>query len=267
MRSRSVSSSSGTSAPTARVTDVARQHLSIGEVLTLLQVDFPDVSISKIRFLESQGLIAPERTPSGYRKFYEVDIDRLRWILTEQRDNFLPLRVIREKLAKGEDKVDPDESEVDDAANHQPRETAGAASTDSDDAAVLDAGPTSLTLTAEELASATGLSSDELDSLETYGLIRSRSLGPATYYDGEALAVAKMASGFKVFGVEARHLRMFRTAAEREAAVYEQVVMPLVKQRNPTAQSLSREQLEEMARLGGQLRAAMIRQALRPHIS
>jgi len=255
--------------PTVRVIDVGRQHLSIGEVLTLLQVEFPDVSISKIRFLESQGLIAPERTPSGYRKFYEADIDRLRWILTEQRDNFLPLRVIREKLAKGDDTVTSDEPAVDDATSAgQPVAHATAErSSDADGGGVLDAGPSSLTLTVDELASATGLSSDELESLETYGLIRSRSLGPATYYDGEALAVAKMASGFKAFGVEARHLRMFRTAAEREAAVYEQVVMPLVKQRNPTAQSLSREQLEEMARLGGQLRAAMIRQALRPHIS
>lgn len=252
-----------------RVIDVARQHLSIGEVLTLVQVDFPDVSISKIRFLESQGLIEPERTPSGYRKFYEADIDRLRWILSEQRDNFLPLRVIREKLAKGEDKAVPEEPETSEEGSPEQQlqtpVTHGAS--DPDEPAVLDAGPTSLTLTVDELGAATGLSPDELASLETYGLIRSRSLGPAVYYDGEALAVAKMASGFKAFGVEARHLRMFRTAAEREAAVYEQVVMPLVKQRNPTAQSLSREQLEEMARLGALLRAAMIRQALRPHIS
>jgi len=252
-----------------RVIDVARQHLSIGEVLTLLQVDFPDVSISKIRFLESQGLIDPERTPSGYRKFYEADIDRLRWILTEQRDNFLPLRVIREKIGKGDDDASPEVSDPESSNSElpslEPKVTGNPAS--SDEVAVLDAGPSSLTLTVDELGSATGLSAEELGSLETYGLIRSRSLGPATYFDGEALAVAKMASGFKAFGVEARHLRMFRTAAEREAAVYEQVVMPLVKQRNPTAQSLSREQLEEMARLGGQLRAAMIRQALRPHIS
>ena len=124
----------------------------------------------------------------------------------------------------------------------------------------------SITLTVEELAAATDLSPEELEALETYGLIESRSLGPATYYDGEALAVAKMAAGFKEFGVEARHLRMFRIAAEREAGVYEQVVLPLIKQRNPEATRRSREQLEQMAKLGAQLRGAMIRQALRSHV-
>src|SRR4051794_40862175 len=77
---------------------VDRAHLSIGEVLALLQEEFPDITISKIRFLESQGLLDPERTPSGYRKFYEPDIDRLRWILQQQRENFLPLRVIKDRL-------------------------------------------------------------------------------------------------------------------------------------------------------------------------
>lgn len=249
---------------------MARQHLSIGEVLTLLQADFPDVSISKIRFLESRGLIDPERTPSGYRKFYDPDIDRLRWILTEQRDSFLPLRVIREKLDRGEDRLgSPSQQPPDlDLENELMAGDATKVKGDNEgDASVFDSGPTTLTLTIEELASATGLTQDELDSLETYGLIQGRSLGPATYYDGEALAVAKLAAGFKAYGVEARHLRMFRTAAEREAAVYEQVVMPLVKQRNPSARRLSRDQLEEMVRLGTQIRGAMIRQALRPHIS
>ena len=245
--------------------DMARKHLSIGEVLTLLQVEFPDVSISKIRFLESQGLIDPERTPSGYRKFYDADLDRLKWILGEQRDNFLPLRVIREKIERGEDNLSAEPAPAprpDSRAAPRAEFDAG-----SDAGIQLDAGPSSLTLTVDELAAATGLLPTELESLETFGLIQSRSLGPATYYDGEALAVAKMAAGFKEFGVEARHLRMFRTSAEREAAVYEQVVMPLVKQRSPAAQSMSRDQLEQMAKLGAQLRGAMIRLALRQHIS
>lgn len=242
---------------------MARQHLSIGEVLTLLQVEFPDVSISKIRFLESQGLIDPERTPSGYRKFYDADLDRLKWILTEQRDNFLPLRVIREKIERGEDTAAVEESPKDPPPS--PKRSGATFDAGADVATQLDSGPSSLTLTVDELAAATGLTPTELESLETFGLIQSRSLGPATYYDGEALAVAKMAAGFKEFGVEARHLRMFRTSAEREAAVYEQVVMPLVKQRSPAAKRLSRDQLEQMAKLGAQLRGAMIRQALRHH--
>ena len=243
---------------------MARQHLSIGEVLTLLQVDFPDVSISKIRFLESQGLIEPERTPSGYRKFHDADLERLRWILTEQRDNFLPLRVIRERIQRGEDETAAAAPEVaDDRGQH---DGSGAADFSTGDVPSLDPGPSTITLTVEELAAATDLSPEELEALETYGLIESRSLGPATYYDGEALAVAKMAAGFKEFGVEARHLRMFRIAAEREAGVYEQVVLPLIKQRNPEATRRSREQLEQMAKLGAQLRGAMIRQALRSHV-
>ena len=247
---------------------MARQHLSIGEVLTLLQVDFPDVSISKIRFLESRGLIDPERTPSGYRKFYDADIDRLRWILSEQRDSFLPLKVIREKLDRGEDRLESESHEAPEPGSEPEQgEVRDIAVGDEAGAAVFDSGPTTLTLTIEELANATGLSETEVDALETYGLIQSRSLGPATYYDGEALVVAKLAAGFKAFGVEARHLRMFRTAAERESAVYEQVVMPLVKQRNPAARRVSRDQLEEMVQLGSRIRGAMIRQALRPHIS
>jgi len=244
---------------------MARKHLSIGEVLTLLQVEFPDVSISKIRFLESQGLIDPERTPSGYRKFYDADLDRLKWILSEQRDNFLPLRVIREKIERGEDRPDTETPPARRAS--APMAPVPEFDSGTENGTQLDSGPSSLTLTVDELAAATGLSPTELESLETFGLIQSRSLGPATYYDGEALAVAKMAAGFKEFGVEARHLRMFRTAAEREAAVYEQVVMPLVKQRSPAAQRLSRDQLEQMAKLGSQLRGAMIRLALRQHIS
>ncbi len=244
---------------------MARKHLSIGEVLTLLQVEFPDVSISKIRFLESQGLIDPERTPSGYRKFYDADLDRLKWILSEQRDNFLPLRVIREKIERGEDRPDTETPPAQGAS--APMAPVPEFDSGTENGTQLDSGPSSLTLTVDELAAATGLSPTELESLETFGLIQSRSLGPATYYDGEALAVAKMAAGFKEFGVEARHLRMFRTAAEREAAVYEQVVMPLVKQRSPAAHRLSRDQLEQMAKLGSQLRGAMIRLALRQHIS
>src|SRR5699024_9849156 len=100
MRSRSACS--GWCSSPARRPDMGDPHLSIGEVLTLLQDDFPDVTISKIRFLERQGLISPERTPSGYRKFYGPDIERLRWILLQQKENFLPLKVIRERLEAGQ---------------------------------------------------------------------------------------------------------------------------------------------------------------------
>ncbi len=259
---------------------MAREHLSIGEVLTLLQPDFADVTISKIRFLETQGLIDPERTPSGYRKFYEPDITKLRWVLTQQRDNFLPLRVIRERIAAG-DHLQPEpeiEANTGLAVGSQSDLTLGTASSSlspeadhnnrdsSGESSLLDSGPTSVTLTMDELAGATGLAPSALAELERYGFFASRQLGPSTYYDGEALAVAHIAAKFLKFGVEPRHLRMYKHSAEREASIFEQVVMPLVRQRNPTARRAAFDRLEELNSMGSQLRAAMMRQALADHL-
>jgi DNA-binding transcriptional MerR regulator len=295
-----------------------RSHLSIGEVLNLLQDEFPDITISKIRFLESQGLLDPERTPSGYRKFYEGDIERLRWILRQQKDNFLPLKVIKDRLAAGElddpapvavdghgapkivaapelvaavvaaPKTAVAVGEVDPPIRRVPAEpTSGrgrgrprAASrptttnsvvpalADSTEpvASLLDNGETAMSLTLDEMLSVTGLSAKDLVELEQFGLLGSRTLGNTSYYDDDALVVAKLAAGFMAHGVEARHLRMYKVSAEREAGVFEQLVMPLLKQRNPGARAQATERLDELATLGGRLRAAMLRQALREHL-
>lgn len=297
-------------------------HLSIGEVLSLLQDEFPDVTISKIRFLESQGLIDPERTPSGYRKFYEADIDRLRWILVQQREHFLPLKVIKDRLTDpeaGKDELllaggepppppaprpaaddaapteapegdeptaeeapavetepEPEAPAADDPAP-QPiwmADLARASATAKADAAVeaarmplhADAGPTEVSLTFEELALASGLAKDALRSLEQYGLLAGRPLGDAVFYDGDALLVATKASGFLARGVEARHLRMFKVAAEREAGFLEQLAMPMLKQRNPQARRDAVEMVEELSALGHDLRAALLRANLRRHL-
>lgn len=286
-----------------------RSHLSIGEVLSLLQDDFPDVTISKIRFLESQGLLDPERTPSGYRKFYEVDIERLRWILRHQRDHFLPLKIIKDRLQESVAQglmVPPDEprapeGEADDRTLFDEGEDGAPASADEPSPAPrhaapapsggpergarssrpapvlpplpvpaaaanpLDDGPTNVTLSLDELASASGLDVRALDDLARFGLIAGRKMGGDTFYDGEALIVARAAAGFVRFGIEARHLRMYKVAAEREAGFIEQVVMPLLKQRNPTARRQAAENLGEMARLGETLRSALLRSALRDH--
>jgi DNA-binding transcriptional MerR regulator len=260
-----------------------RAHLSIGEVLSLLQQEFPDVTISKIRFLESQGLLDPERTPSGYRKFYETDIERLRWILTQQRENFLPLRVIKDRL-EGR----PDSEPVDADGEESPAETpepvpdpqpqaaaAGArggrtsrgshsAQTQTQGGA-LDSGPSAISLTRAELASSAGLSDRLIIELERYGLIAGRPMGRDTVYDEDALVVARLAAGFLRYGVEARHLRMYKVAAEREASFFEQVVLPLVKQRNPAARRQAVDNLTELAALGESLRGAMLRNALRSY--
>jgi DNA-binding transcriptional MerR regulator len=247
-----------------------RPFLSIGEVLELLKEEFPDVTISKIRFLESQGLLDPERTPSGYRKFYENDVTRLRWILEQQRDHFLPLKVIKDRILAGttealaaphagEPEVEPGTEPV--ATIEQdpivPPKRLGASP--------LVAGLSAASLTISELASAARLEVAAIQELERYGLLTGRPVAGQVYYDEEALVVARLAAAFARHGVEARHLRMYKTAAEREAGFYEQVVLPLVKQRNPTARRQAVETLEDLTRLGEGMRSAFLRGALREH--
>jgi DNA-binding transcriptional MerR regulator len=298
-----------------------RSHLSIGEVLSLLQDEFPDITISKIRFLESQGLLDPERTPSGYRKFYEPDIERLRWILRQQKENFLPLKVIKDRLASGElddptqvapalfdddlapsaaaTGADPADHTADApvaeraggkaAAKAAPKGTAvpaaSANETKADTAkpaegasrkkgsrtrpanSLLDPGETSVSLSVDELVAATGLTARAVGELERFGLITSRELGSTSYYDEDALVVARLAAAFLRHGVEPRHLRMYKVAAEREGGVFEQLIMPLLKQRNPAARSQALDVLQELAGLGDQLRGAMLRQVLREYLS
>lgn len=257
-----------------------RAYLSIGEVLSLLKDEFPDITISKIRFLESQGLVDPERTPSGYRKFYETDVERLRWILRQQREHFLPLKVIKGRLT-GEE-VDDDEpgGEVDVEAaaaaegvtepgptpeaqpepRHQPVRRARPAPTA---ASALSAGASGVNLTVEELSSASGLVPERIAELERYGFFEGRPVAGTVYYDEEALIVAGLAAAFLKFGIEARHLRAYKNAAERESALFEQIVTPLLKQRNPQARRQAVETLGDLAEMGQRMRAAMVRQALK----
>jgi DNA-binding transcriptional MerR regulator len=241
-----------------RVQD-ARAYLSIGEVLGLLLKEFPDVTISKIRFLESQGLIDPERTASGYRKFYEPDIERLRFILREQREHFLPLRVIKDRLASGEpsEETGPDDGPT--GADPEPSERRAAA-----DQATMQAASDAL-FSFDELAAASGLGVDGLTEVVRFGLVSGRNVGGDVVFDGDALLAAKAAAAFLRYGVEARHLRTYRTAADREAGLMEQVIMPLVKQRNPEARVRAAETLDALWRLGGDLRDAMLRQSMRPY--
>jgi DNA-binding transcriptional MerR regulator len=240
-------------------------HLSIGEVLNLLKEEFPDVTISKIRFLESQGLLDPERTPSGYRKFYDDDIERLRWILRQQRENFLPLKVIKGRLEghREEGTTSAAATEEPAPAPDPPAPPEERPTASSGRANPLDIGPTSASLTLDELASASGLNPSQLGDLERFGLLTGRAAPGGVYYDEEALLVARLAAAFMRHGVEGRHLRMYRTSAEREAGFFEQLILPMMKQRNPTARRQAVETLAELARLGGDLRAAMLRQALR----
>jgi DNA-binding transcriptional MerR regulator len=419
-----------------------RTYLSIGDVLTLLREEFPDVTISKIRFLESQGLVNPERSPSGYRKFFEQDVERLRWVLRQQREHFLPLKVIRDRLAAGdlgdleappeprrrngqpaepahagvangaagrglatngsgpvgggavaaraeaasskaEDdamariladasrraallpdsvkersplRVVPDVAEptvrrepaerpaepirsgsdrglrrapavaataaaapvpagapepalaaASDAPAHvkaeavhrpahaapepTPTSAAAVASGGAADSATPAGRPPAVTsaatpkapaaaarptttsamvtgasLTIEELCAATGLSEVELAALQGFGLIASTMVAGIPTYNEEALTVANLAAEFRKFGIEPRHLRLYRNAVDREIGLIEQVIIPLLRQRNPESRQRAVEAAEELSTLGQTMRATLLRAALRGHL-
>ena len=191
---------------------------TIGAVLAELRADFPDVSISKIRFLETEGLVTPTRTPSGYRTFSADDVARLRYVLTAQRDRFWPLKVIREALDALDRGLEPDE-----AAGGSGRPVVPAATDDPDLPTPADLRATSaLRLTGLELCDATGLDGSTFDSLVTFGLLQPDA---GDHYDSNALAVARAAAALSDVGIEGRHLRPFRTAADREVALVRQVTI------------------------------------------
>jgi DNA-binding transcriptional MerR regulator len=286
-------------------------HLSIGEVLALLLEEFPDVTISKIRFLESQGLIDPERTASGYRKFYGDDVELLRCILREQRENYLPLRVIKDRIDSGE--IDPtnehprprgiknvsETSDIPRPDSHPSaggvRRTGGSNGADADasahavtGAAVLfqrtdapvDAAPVEaaravapgatavgavlpvLVLTADELCAMAGLTRAQLGDLQSYGVVTSQSNRPDGPFDEDAVEIATVSKRLLDAGLEPRHLRGWRVAADREVGLLEQLIQPLLRQRNPEARAQAVAQLSELELVGGRLRAAMMRSSL-----
>jgi len=392
----------------------SRTYLSIGDVLTLLREEFPDVTISKIRFLESQGLVNPERSPSGYRKFFDHDVERLRWVLRQQREHFLPLKVIRDRLADGdlgddagtvrpngkvaepvhaaavagvasahaqEQPTKADEEAMariladasrraarlpeqaaerrglqvvaeTDVALRPPAEPVGprtdvtaerirrtpaerrdaAMATSTRPAAPTVAGAghsgrgngtgigtgtgtgtgttlprqpdtdvkqkpvttpadegvgksaeqsaeptktsapspaavvTGASLSEEELCAASGLSPQEVAGLKGFGLVESVNVAGIETYDEDALTVANLAAAFRAFGIEPRHLRLYRNAADRELGLIEQVVIPLLRQRNPESRQRAVEGADQLAALGQSMRATLLRQSLRRHL-
>ena len=232
------------------------QHRSIGQVLDLLKGDFADISISKIRFLESQGLIDPVRNQSGYRKFTEADVNRLRWILEQQRDHFLPLKVIKDRI---------DQQDFDGTEGSRESNSDGVGARGSQRPNPLDTGAVSVSLTLDELASASGLSQSEIMELQKFGLIEPLDDGALRHYGSEALIVAKVAAGFLAHGVEPRHLRAYKSAAEREAGLMEQRIMPMVMQRTAQSRKQSQDTLAELINLGSELRLSLLRCALANH--
>jgi DNA-binding transcriptional MerR regulator len=314
-------------------------YLSIGEVLGLLLSEFPDITISKIRFLESQGLIAPERTPSGYRKFYEADVELLKVILREQRENYLPLRVIKDRIDSGEIDASGEMTKPDDLpgvhdggdvgagfhdiehrahpdtrpdmgldshgdfhqyelghgfheldadvpattiaahpaanrslanpsqqpANGAESDSPGSASGRSSHAPASAQLLPGVLLEGAELCAMTSITAAELNELRSYGIVTGRDSGGTMLYGDDAVEIAKVAAEFLRAGVDARHLRGWRTAVEREASLFEQLITPRLRQRNPASRSEALDQLRRFELLGAKLRSALMRTALRHH--
>ncbi|MEY4469419.1 MAG: hypothetical protein RLZZ87_743 [Actinomycetota bacterium] len=231
----------------------ARAYLSIGEVLTKLRGDFPDITISKIRFLESEGLIEPQRTPSGYRKFTSNDLDRLRYVLLAQRDQYLPLKVIKDNLDALDRGLVPTPQ-----GTAVPRPTLGLATVDGEIAPSTFGEQSEMRLSREELINASGLADAQLVELESFGLITLRG----RHYDGDALSVAKAVAEMAAFGIEARHLRSFKTAADREIGLIEQVITPFTRQKSTEAKARAEEVQREIAALSVRLHASLVRSGL-----
>lgn len=255
---------------------------SIGQVIELLQPEFPDVTISKIRFLETKGLIAPERAASGYRRFSEADIERLRWILTQQRDRFLPLRVIRQLLDTGAWRTGESTVAGGSVGAHgdpTAAATPSAGSTpdeavDTTDTVVGDKMGDPLSnplirmarprrLRRRELLDESGLDNDQLRSLEQLGLLEATADAEGrVHFDADALVVARLAGRFLHHGVEPRHLRSYKVSAEREAALFEQRLLGQLGRSGDDATGT----LAELVALGTELRAVLLRAALRDHL-
>ncbi|MFF3557513.1 transcriptional regulator FtsR [Streptomyces tsukubensis] len=232
--------------------------MSIGTVLTRLQDEFPEVTISKIRFLEAEGLVEPRRTPSGYRKFSQADVERLAQVLRMQRDHYLPLKVIREHLdavARGEQPLLPapgPQSEAADGSAGGPGDSGPGAPAEADR-------PTAARIGRAELLAAAGVGPEELAAWESYGLLTAAADGS---FDAGAVTVARLVADLGRFGLEPRHLRAMRAAADREAGLVEQVVAPLRRHPNPRTRARAEATAKELATLSVRLHAALMETSL-----
>jgi len=253
--------------------------MSIGEVLAQLRDDFPDVTISKLRFLEAEGLVDPQRTAAGYRKYSRADVARLRFVLAAQRDRFLPLRVIRDHLAaydRGEPGAIGQAAPLTDPA-WGPRPSAGAddgvrgglgrgvGAASADGRGVGGHAPLAghggePRLSRGELLERSGLNDATLVELEATGLLRSRTPG---WYDADALVIAMVAAQLAGYGLAPRHLRAYRAAADREVGLFTQLIAPLRHSSTPAAHARAAEALRELTALSEQLHAALVRIGLR----
>jgi DNA-binding transcriptional MerR regulator len=234
----------------------SRARMNIGQVLDILRADFPGVTIPKIRFLEDKGLIKPERTPAGYRKFSHQDVERLRYVLRMQRDHYLPLKVIGDHLDAIDRGLEPPPIE-----SVVPTVPQVALAADGMPAASSFTRQSDVRLSRKELLKIAQVSEELLDQLEQFGLIKART--GTGHFDSDALLIVKTAAELAEFGFEPRHLRAFKTAADREVGLVEQVVAPLKGGRDTAAEARAEEAVAEIAALSVKLHATLVKSGLR----
>ncbi len=225
--------------------------ISIGAVLDLLRPDFPDVTISKIRFLEAEGLVTPQRSPSGYRRFTAYDCARLRFILTAQRDHYLPLKVIKTQLDAQPDGELPQSGSAYPAPRLVPV---------SDDVSTAAVPATPVRLTREDLLARSGISPELLTALRKDGII---TAGPGGFFDEHCVVIAQCAGALGEYGIEPRHLRAFRSAADRQSDLIAQIAGPVGKAGTTGARDRADDLAREVAALAITLHTSLIKSAVR----
>ena len=231
--------------------------MSIGAVLDLLRPDFPDVTISKIRFLEAEGLVTPERTASGYRRFTAYDCARLTFVLTAQRDHYLPLKVIKAQLDAQPDGALPETRSAYGVPRLVPVGPEGAHEDAHDTAAVA---PAQVRLSREDLLARSGVDPELLGALVKAGIIKP---GPAGFFDEHSVVTAQCAQALEEYGVEPRHLRAFRSAADRQSDLIAQIAGPVVKAGKAGARDRADDLAREVAALAIALHTSLIKSAVR----
>ena len=230
---------------------LARQLMSIGDALSILKTDFPDLTISKLRYLETEGLVEPQRTSSGYRKYSHADVQRLHFVLSVQRDQYLPLKVIKDQLEAMDRGLEPSPQ----GGARAPR---GLVSVDSLPKGEVFGPGAKLKLSASELLEAAGATNEVLASCQSFGLIPS----DGSLFDADDVAVLKTVVALADYGIEPRHLRGFKLAADRELGLVEQVVAPIRGQKDPEAKDRAIEVAREVASLSASLHIALVRAGL-----
>jgi len=233
--------------------------LTIGAVCKSLSPEFPDISISKIRYLEDQKLLTPRRTPGGYRLYSTIDVTRLRTILRLQRDEFLPLRVIRQELARGRSEADTEQpTTAAGAGTAAPAARAGAPRRAA--VSVRDAGTFA---SLEEVVEGTGADPKLIRELEDFGIISGEARGTTRYYDDTEREIIRAVTELARYGVAGRNLRVFKSSADREASLLQQLLAPGLRSRNPERRKEAIEALENLAAVASHLKHLLLVRDLR----